>query len=172
MTVNSVSKVAAHEIAGHRWYTASVRRLITGIAESDHHVGIAPILFVNCAWETRVLLSPTAPNRGLTVIGSGAMGPPTDEDIPNLPAQQQFDPGVTELASFDLTGRRTLDRLVAMDRGSEFVHDFLAEFGDVPLSELRDGGLPYTGALARNLAIERRLRNMHRQADLGLDDDD
>ncbi|MFJ6492028.1 hypothetical protein [Streptomyces californicus] len=70
-----------------------------------------------------------------------------------------------------------------MDRRGEsaahtarFVQELLLDVGDVPLSELRgDGSLPYTGALARKSAIERRLRNMimdQTPPDLDEDDED
>ncbi|MEU7323413.1 PIN domain-containing protein [Streptomyces griseoviridis] len=81
--LSSVSDIRAYEIAGHKWCTASARWLFSGYVPAPHFE--IPVPLVNWAWETRVLVSPTTPEKGLTVLQSGAFTPITPEDVELLP---------------------------------------------------------------------------------------
>ncbi|MEU4922231.1 PIN domain-containing protein [Streptomyces parvus] len=81
---DKIVKLNAREIDGHKWFTASVRWLVVEDARvrrgSDGRIGYA--------WETHLLLSPTA-SEGLTVLGSKRPEPIRPEDLPNLPVVDQ-----------------------------------------------------------------------------------
>ncbi|WP_024756058.1 PIN domain-containing protein [Streptomyces exfoliatus] len=81
VALDKVLEVSAREVAGHKWYTASVRWLL---AEDESPWGYTGER-VAYAWETRVLLSPTASDKGLTVLDSKRPSPVSREDIPNVP---------------------------------------------------------------------------------------
>ncbi|MFF2640036.1 PIN domain-containing protein [Streptomyces niveus] len=79
--LDSVSDIRSHEIAGHQWSTATARWLLSGYArifgrgryQGDYSA-------VACSWETRVLVSPTAPHKGLTVLRKEPTVPLGPED--------------------------------------------------------------------------------------------
>ncbi|MEU8709170.1 PIN domain-containing protein [Streptomyces sp. NPDC048565] len=85
---SSVSDVRAYTIAGHRWYTATVRWLVSGLTTEAR--GRDDAYWVNCSVQTRVLLSPAS--KGLTVLRSERPLPITVEDIPDVPAPAPDDP--------------------------------------------------------------------------------
>jgi hypothetical protein len=85
VALDTVSEVSAREIDGHKWFTASVRWLL---AEDGHHVrrfDSGEHDRVAYAWLTRVMLSPTASDRGLTILDSKRPIPVSMDDIPNVP---------------------------------------------------------------------------------------
>ncbi|MFG3199851.1 PIN domain-containing protein [Streptomyces sp. NPDC048208] len=82
VALSSVSEIRAHEIAGHTWCTATARWLLTGSGRRISYDG-QPF---NAAWQNRVLLSTTAPESGLKVLGGGPFTLIDYEDIDSLPA--------------------------------------------------------------------------------------
>ncbi|WP_328375264.1 MULTISPECIES: PIN domain-containing protein [unclassified Streptomyces] len=100
----SVEEIRAYEISGHRWYTATARWLVSGVlsTSTSFHWG-------HCSWETRVLISPTAPSKGLTVTVPRKLLPPTAEDLFHI-APYPFLPGILEstLSSEEQYFRRAL----------------------------------------------------------------
>ncbi|MEV5331218.1 PIN domain-containing protein [Streptomyces werraensis] len=83
--VDLVSDVSAYRIGDHVWCTATVRWLLTGLALLGRQTGIGR---VGCAWETRLLLSPTKGESQLTILRGSSPRPLTTEDFQRLP-----DPG-------------------------------------------------------------------------------
>ncbi|MFF6903727.1 PIN domain-containing protein [Streptomyces hydrogenans] len=78
VTLASVSEITAHEIHDHQWCTAVVRWLVHGYLMGGR--------VMSCSWNTRVVVSPTAPEKGLTVLAGWAMEPVTaEEDLAKLP---------------------------------------------------------------------------------------
>ncbi|MFD0169147.1 hypothetical protein ACFVJH_34160 [Streptomyces decoyicus] len=84
VALDTVSEVSAREIDGHKWFTASVRWLI---AEDGHQVRRfgRECDRVAYAWQTRVMLSPTASDSGLTILDSKRPSPVSMDDVPNVP---------------------------------------------------------------------------------------
>ncbi|MFI8913570.1 PIN domain-containing protein [Streptomyces sp. NPDC053513] len=84
VALDNVAEVSAREIDGHKWFTASVRWLF---AEDGHQVRRygRQCDRVAYAWETRVMLSPTASESGLTILDSKRPSPVSMDDIPNVP---------------------------------------------------------------------------------------
>ncbi|WP_171114552.1 MULTISPECIES: PIN domain-containing protein [unclassified Streptomyces] len=84
VALDTVSEVSAREIDGHKWFTASVRWLF---AEDGHQVRRfgRECDRVAYAWQTRVLLSPTASDSSLTILDSKRPGPVSRDDVPNVP---------------------------------------------------------------------------------------
>ncbi|MFF6888615.1 PIN domain-containing protein [Streptomyces sp. NPDC012421] len=78
VALDKVQQVSGREIDGHKWFTASVRWLLTERSRQREGETVA------YAWETRILLSPTA-DKGLTVLDSKRPGPISPEDVTNLP---------------------------------------------------------------------------------------
>ncbi|MFF7928975.1 PIN domain-containing protein [Streptomyces mirabilis] len=102
--LSSVTDIRAHEIAGHMWCTATARWLLAGhdvLGSSRDN----PLLY--CAWETRVLLSTTAPENGVTVLGGGPFTAIAPEDIDHLPPGDNSEALIDELTRF---GRRFANR--------------------------------------------------------------
>ncbi|WP_327345974.1 PIN domain-containing protein [Streptomyces europaeiscabiei] len=83
LALSSVSGIRAYEIAGHKWCTATARWLFSGYVPQPYSPTPTPL--VNWAWETRLLLSPTAPEKGVTVLRGGAFTPISPEDVERLP---------------------------------------------------------------------------------------
>ncbi|MFD8726275.1 PIN domain-containing protein [Streptomyces sp. NPDC059629] len=83
VALDSVRDIRAYEIAGHKWCTATARWLLSGFVSQPYSHSPAPV--VDWAWETRVLLSTTAPMQAVTVLRSGAFTPVSPEDIDHLP---------------------------------------------------------------------------------------
>ncbi|OEJ56621.1 hypothetical protein BGM19_38985 [Streptomyces agglomeratus] len=77
---DKVLDVSGREVDGHKWFTASVRWLLAEDISRYWYTGER----IAYAWETRVLLSPTA-DTGLTVLDSRRPEPIAREDIPNVP---------------------------------------------------------------------------------------
>ncbi|MFJ1551948.1 PIN domain-containing protein, partial [Streptomyces sp. NPDC088246] len=137
---NSVSDARAFEIAGHRWYTATVRWLVSGRACQRSAVDIPQ--WVNCSLTTRVLLSPTAPSKRLAIIDRGRLLPITAEDIDSVPAHA---PG--ELAAPQ--GLRHQHKKVVGEAYRLARPEFL---------QLSEEG--YVGSLAHTYAIEKRMQRL------------
>ncbi|MFJ2875438.1 MULTISPECIES: PIN domain-containing protein [unclassified Streptomyces] len=78
--LDKVLKVDAREVGGHHWFTASVRWLLK--EERPRPEGYLP-QHMAYAWETRILLSPTA-DKPLTVLDSKRPGPIYYADIPKV----------------------------------------------------------------------------------------
>ncbi|MFF2940191.1 PIN domain-containing protein [Streptomyces niveus] len=77
VTLRGVTDIRCHEIAGHKWATATVRWLVAGFART-----VGGHRWVGSSWETRVLASPTAPEKGLTVLRGDRPSPlRSSEDI-------------------------------------------------------------------------------------------
>ncbi|WP_381792964.1 PIN domain-containing protein [Streptomyces niveus] len=80
--LGSVSDIRSHEIDGHQWSTVTARWLLCGYAgifRGRRSMDYAPVA---CSWETRVLVSPTAPLKGLTVLRQERTTPLSPEDDP------------------------------------------------------------------------------------------
>lgn len=77
VALDKILEVSGREVGGHKWFTASVRWLLT---ERGRRRDVRWAY----AWETRVLLSPTA-DKGVTVLGSNRPDPIMAEDLPKLP---------------------------------------------------------------------------------------
>ncbi|NEA20180.1 PIN domain-containing protein [Streptomyces halstedii] len=156
LRLDAVRDLTAHQIGDHVWCSVTARWLLAGLV-SGERVGEPSkywrdlILPAATTWETRVLFSPTQPGTPLTVL---RRWPPQCA----TPAEFASMPELPSMAEAEMEWRKT--QRAESVRGSQFVQDLLGEIGDTPLSELRDGGLPYTGALARKSAIERQFRNM------------
>ncbi|MGW8603002.1 PIN domain-containing protein [Streptomyces sp. NPDC055893] len=82
LQMDSVKDVSAREIDGHKWTTATVRWLAVEDARVRRRVSGR----IAYAWETRVLLSPTAADPSLRVLDSRPPTPVAHEEIPHLPA--------------------------------------------------------------------------------------
>ncbi|RSS57487.1 hypothetical protein [Streptomyces sp. WAC01280] len=80
VALGEVRDIRAHEINGHTWCTATARWLLT-----SHVRPFDGDKTINCAWETRVMLRPTAPEGGVTITRSQRAVPPTPADVPHLP---------------------------------------------------------------------------------------
>ncbi|MEU9033770.1 PIN domain-containing protein [Streptomyces sp. NPDC048352] len=78
VALDRVLRVSGREVGGHHWFTASVRWLL---AESHLAYVDEPVAY---AWETRILLSPTA-DKALTVLDSKPPAPIAPEDILKVP---------------------------------------------------------------------------------------
>ncbi|MFE2718804.1 PIN domain-containing protein [Streptomyces mirabilis] len=87
-----VSDVSAYRIGEHVWCTATVQWLLTGLSPRDGQLGIAR---VGCAWETRVLLSPTNAESQLTILRSTPPRPLAAEEFQGLtdPTALPYAPG-------------------------------------------------------------------------------
>ncbi|MFD4553550.1 PIN domain-containing protein [Streptomyces sp. NPDC058469] len=83
VALRSVTDIRGWEIAGHKWYTATARWLFSGYLPTPQ-LDI-PISLVSWAWETRVLVSSTAPEKGVTVLRGMALTPISPDDLPHLP---------------------------------------------------------------------------------------
>ncbi|MFD4946598.1 PIN domain-containing protein [Streptomyces sp. NPDC058409] len=83
VALSKVLEVSAREIVGHKWFTASVRWLLAESGLPRHYTDERDRIAF--AWETRVLLSPTASEKGLTVLDGKRPGPVTSDDAPNVP---------------------------------------------------------------------------------------
>ncbi|MFJ3274033.1 PIN domain-containing protein [Streptomyces sp. NPDC086776] len=85
--LSSVRDIRAHEIAGHKWCTATARWLIYGHTRPgrDAVEGV-----VNASWETRVLLSPTAPGEEVTILRTNQFGPLMLGDVADLPKDDRL----------------------------------------------------------------------------------
>ncbi|MFE7779209.1 PIN domain-containing protein [Streptomyces sp. NPDC057445] len=81
--LGEVLEVSAREIGGHKWFTASVRWLLAEEADRRYDDLRDRVAY---AWETRVLLSPTATEQGLTILDAKRPGPVTAEEAPRVPA--------------------------------------------------------------------------------------
>lgn len=105
IALSTLSDIRAHEIAGHKWVTATARWLISGLAFTIQAPGFE---YASCSWTTRVLLSPNAPNEGLTILRGDRLEPTTPEDAPNivLPVRSELE---NEVFRAIVRGRR--DRL-------------------------------------------------------------
>ncbi|MET7720663.1 PIN domain-containing protein [Streptomyces mirabilis] len=77
-----VSDVSAYRVGEHVWCTATVQWLLTGLSPRDGQLGVAR---VGCAWETRVLLSPTNAESQLTILRSTPPRPLAAEEFEGLP---------------------------------------------------------------------------------------
>ncbi|MGW3736654.1 PIN domain-containing protein [Streptomyces sp. NPDC005148] len=141
ITFSGVDKIRAHEIAGHRWYTATVRWLVSGIGLDGRGYNVPN--WVNCSWETRVLLSPTAPSKGLTIFRSEQMLPITVEDIPNLPGEQTAILHASEirasqgLASWSVEDIEHAKRMMQREEGLQVLYPYTAALGrQVPMNKV------------------------------------
>lgn len=116
VALDEVLEVSGREVGGHKWFTASVRWLLT---ERWRRRDEEPIAY---AWETRVLLSPTA-DKGLTVLDSRRPGPIVAEDIPKLPQL----PPLPELSLVEAVEASLLDAMEKADsvESRVMVHDLL-----------------------------------------------
>ncbi|MFB8085088.1 PIN domain-containing protein [Streptomyces sp. NPDC055992] len=81
--LDSVADVRAYEIAGHRWYTATARWLASGAVPEGRGYDLNQ--WVHCSVKTRVLSSPTAPSKGMTVLAVEQSHPITAEDVSKVP---------------------------------------------------------------------------------------
>ncbi|WP_432016523.1 PIN domain-containing protein [Streptomyces hydrogenans] len=104
VALDKVLEVSGREIDGHKWFTASVRWLLTERSRQREDETLA------YAWETRILLSPTA-DKGLTVLDSKSPGPISPEDVANLPELPES-LGAEEVAAWvdDMMSRNPIDR--------------------------------------------------------------
>ncbi|MGV9761671.1 PIN domain-containing protein [Streptomyces tricolor] len=91
VALDKVLKVSGREVGGHHWFTASVRWLL-----AESHLAF-PDERAAYAWETRVLLSPTA-EKTLTVLDSKPPAPIAPEDILKVP-EATLDPEAAALAA-------------------------------------------------------------------------
>ncbi|MFD7963747.1 PIN domain-containing protein [Streptomyces zaomyceticus] len=83
--LDEVLEVSGRQVDGHVWFTASVRWLLTarqGVVRRGGRLAYA--------WETRILLSPTA-DKGITVLDFKQPGPIPLEDVPKLPVSSMED---------------------------------------------------------------------------------
>lgn len=141
---DAVDSISAYEIAGHRWYTATTRWLISGIVHSG-----ADLYWGHCVWETRVLLSPTASSKGLTVTVPRRLVPPAAEDMANV-APYPYDFGSWGFTDEDIPGPRRRPLGLPPTRAE----------------------LPYSGALMRQATrqLAERYRAEHTDDMLPMDD--
>ncbi|MFB8347932.1 PIN domain-containing protein [Streptomyces niveus] len=80
VNLNCVSDARSHEISGHQWSTVTAHWLLFGYASiytTRNRTAWAPVA---CSWETRVLVSPTAPHEGLNVLRQELTTPVSPED--------------------------------------------------------------------------------------------
>ncbi|MFD5788591.1 PIN domain-containing protein [Streptomyces sp. NPDC127037] len=155
LKLDSVRDMKAHRIGNHVWCSVTARWLLSGLVLGKRlpRVG-GPTLRAGTTWETRVLFSPTQEGAPLTVLRAWPPQCPSPAEfakMPELPPWSEVESDLIDL----------LDRRAATERGSELVQLLLADIADEPLSELSDGELPYTGALARRAAIARRLNTLN-----------
>ncbi|MEV5606401.1 PIN domain-containing protein [Streptomyces sp. NPDC052299] len=156
LKLDSVRDMKAHRIGNHVWCSVTARWLLSGVVLGKRVPrGQRVTLPAGTTWETRVLFSPTQEGAPLTVLRAWSPRCPSPAEFAKMPELPPWSEVESDLID-------PLDRRVAMHHGSELVQALVTELGNVPLSELSDGELPYTGALVRRSAIERRLRNwMH-----------
>ena len=116
--VDLVSDVSAYRIGDHVWCTATVRWLLTGLALLGRQSGLGR---VGCAWETRLLLSPTRAESQLTILRSSSPRPLTADDFQRLsvPAASASLPGYSaevwqQLAKWQEAEKPTLLRSALM----------------------------------------------------------
>ncbi|WP_328698430.1 PIN domain-containing protein [Streptomyces sp. NBC_00342] len=171
--LDSVRDMTAHRIGDHVWCSVTARWFLAGLISGERDGGretfwSSVVLPAGTTWETRVLFSPTQPGTPLTVLRTWSPQCATPAEFANMPE-------LPSVAEAERVWRTQLDRRgESAAHTSRFVQELLVDVGEVPLSELRGGGLPYTGALARKSAIDRRLRNMmmeHTAPDLDEDED-
>ncbi|MEU5314382.1 PIN domain-containing protein [Streptomyces sp. NPDC021562] len=79
--LGQVSDVSAYRIGEHVWCTATARWLLTGLILRE---GQIRVVLAGCAWETRVLLSPTNPESQLTILRSSPPRPLAVEEFQGL----------------------------------------------------------------------------------------
>ncbi|RWZ77848.1 hypothetical protein EQK42_00520 [Streptomyces albidoflavus] len=158
--LDSVRDMKAHQIGGHVWCSATARWILAGLVSGKHvgdHGKRRFTLPAVTTWETRVLFSPTQPGTPLTVLRTWPPRCPTPAEF----ASMEF----PEISEAEVELLHELENRVAMERGSNLVQDLLAEIGDIPLSELRGSGPPYTKALARKAAINLMLQQAQSELD-------
>ncbi|MFE1882047.1 hypothetical protein [Streptomyces diastatochromogenes] len=80
---DSVRNVEAYRIGEHVWCTATARWLLGGLALLHNPSGAAA---VGCAWETRVLVSPTNSEANPTLLRNQAPRAITLEELSTLPS--------------------------------------------------------------------------------------
>ncbi|GGX56405.1 PIN domain-containing protein [Streptomyces chartreusis] len=132
VALDGVLEVSGREVGGHKWFTASVRWLLSGRSPRQDARRA-------CAWETRVLLSPTA-DKGLTVLDSKRPGPISIEDVPKLPLLPQPPEDEDLLASWLLSSLEEANLLERRLTGRQ-LRNLLAHARDVSTrSETTDEG--------------------------------
>ncbi|MFE6787856.1 PIN domain-containing protein [Streptomyces sp. NPDC057680] len=87
-SLSTVDDIRAYEIDGHKWCTATARWLLSGHARDiNRRLDGAPAY---ASWTTRVLLSTTAPEKGVTVLRAQRPEPLTDEEMSSIPRDSQL----------------------------------------------------------------------------------
>ncbi|WP_327123666.1 PIN domain-containing protein [Streptomyces sp. NBC_01727] len=140
VALGSVTDIHAREIGGHKWCTATVRWFVSAFARTVAYPG--DVYWVCCAWETRVLVSPTAPSEGLNILRDEGLSPITREDLLYLAA---FHP------DFLVEGNKIADHLTSIER--EMPHRTPAELRDL----LDHGALTEDVDLSVRAMLRRRL---------------
>lgn len=84
--LSTVGEISGYEIDGHKWCTATARWLLSG-----RRRGVGRDIDgarTYAAWTTRVLLSTTAPEKGVTVLRARPPVPLTDEETASIPKDE------------------------------------------------------------------------------------
>ncbi|GAA2948317.1 PIN domain-containing protein [Kitasatospora cinereorecta] len=171
LKLDSVRDMKAHRIGDHVWCSVTARWFLAGLVSGERDGGrerywSSVILPAGTTWETRVLFSPTQPGTPLTVLRTWPPRCATPAEFTNMPE-------LPSMAEAEATFRAQWDRRSEAAHTSEFVQQLLLDVGDLPATELRNGGHPYPLGLARRSAVERRLRNMMmNQTPSDLDEDE
>ncbi|MFF1969932.1 PIN domain-containing protein [Streptomyces sp. NPDC058232] len=137
--LDSVSDIRAHEINGHKWCTATTRWLASGLALIDPGFYDAG---VSTSWEARVLLSTTAPARGLTVLRSERQTAITREDLPRIPEGTDFMSG-REIAAYEIDRMTHLERLMVGANNRDLAGRKTIRHYGIPIEDI--DGLPSDG---------------------------
>lgn len=115
VALGGVRDVRAHEINRNTWCTATARWLLASHTRIPDASGI-----ISCAWETRVLLRPDAPDEGVTITRRQRIEPITPADRPYLPALEHSHEEPSPAEPLSLQERQALHLLLTLrQRGSE-----------------------------------------------------
>ncbi|MFF0395188.1 PIN domain-containing protein [Streptomyces sp. NPDC005248] len=87
-TLSTVSEISGYEIDGHKWFTATARWLLSGRARAVSRRLDGARTYA--AWTTRVLLSTTAPEKGVTVLRAQPPVPLAAEETASIPKNEPF----------------------------------------------------------------------------------
>ncbi|RPK53954.1 PIN domain-containing protein [Streptomyces sp. ADI95-17] len=117
-TLSTVDEIRAYEIDGHKWCTATARWLLSGRArDSSRRLDGARTY---AAWTTRILLSTTAPEKGVTVLRAQPPAPLADEETASIPRSEPLQ--VEDAARLAHEDRRVEHLLAATEIDPDVFH--------------------------------------------------
>ncbi|KJS56297.1 hypothetical protein VM98_07710 [Streptomyces rubellomurinus subsp. indigoferus] len=104
LKLQDVSDIRSYEVGSHPWFTVTARWLVTFRPTVGH--------IAYTSWETRVLVSPTAENGGLTVLRTGRFMPVGPDDATALSGFLPPEPLRRTLLEQQLRGGLAAERIL------------------------------------------------------------